>query len=366
MEKRRNSTSKMRLACAIIFILFTYLYLSCYQEDVLAVAQHELSGGLTSYNYTLSPILLTFVLFLLQLGVYAITHVKKSFHALTYFPSLLVLAVITDIPANVDTYRSLGAWAWIVPLLLLAFAGGMWVIRQIEPYEPEMHSASWLSKWTWLNLGQMVIMMLMVVLVAQGFSVFHSRMKVERLMSERKYAEALRVGKNMLETDSSLTMLRIACLHHTGQMGERLFTYPLVGGSKAMLPDSVTVKSLMWNVPKWMRPLPRNCKYYYRKPVDYQLCALLLDKDIDRFVLQVQKSYDVTSFSLPRHYKEALMLYTHRRSAPKVVYHNSVMEADFQDYQALERKYSNVEERQTALRDMYGNTYWYYYQYGQK
>lgn len=43
MEKKRNSTTKMRLTCAIIFIVFTYLYLSCYQQDLLAVAQHALS-----------------------------------------------------------------------------------------------------------------------------------------------------------------------------------------------------------------------------------------------------------------------------------------------------------------------------------
>ena len=42
------------------------------------------------------------------------------------------------------------------------------------------------------------------------------------------------------------------------------------------------------------------------------------------------------------------------------------MGADFQDYQTLERKFSNPMERNAALRDTYGNTYWYYYQYGKK
>lgn len=113
MEKKRNSTTKMRLTCAIIFIVFTYLYLSCYQQDLLAVAQHALSGGMTQYNYVLFPILTTLVLFLLQVGVFAITQVKKRFHALTYFPSLLILAIITDIPTDIDTYHSLGSWCWL-------------------------------------------------------------------------------------------------------------------------------------------------------------------------------------------------------------------------------------------------------------
>lgn len=365
MEKKRNSTTMMHLTCAIIFVLFTYLYLSCYQEDVLAVAQHELSGGLTQYNYVISPILTTFVLFLLQLGVFAVTRVKKSFHVLTYFPSLLILAVITDIPVNVDTYQSLGAWAWIVPLLLIAFGGGMWVVRQLEPYEAEIHNNSWLSKWTWQNVLQMVIMMVLVVLVAQGNQVFHSRMKMEHLMGEHQYTEALEVGSKMEQTDSSLTMLRVACLHRTNQMGDLLFTYPLVGGSKAMFPDSVTVKAMMWKAPKWMYPT-HSKKYRYRIPDDYQLCGLLMDKKLDQFVALVSQKCNIVSPSLPKHYKEALILYSHRRAHPKIIYRNPVMEADFQDYQTLERKYSNAEEKQSALRDMYGNTYWYYYQYGQK
>lgn len=365
MDKKRSSTAKMRLTCAIIFIVFTYLYLSCYQENVLAVAQHELSDGLTSYSYTLAPILTTLVLFLLQLGVYAVTRVKKMFHALTYFPSLLVLTVITDVPCNVDTYKSLGAWAWIVPLLLILFAGVMWVIRQLEPYESEVHSLLWMSKRTWQNLLQLVVMMLLVILFSNGDQVFHQRMKMETLMNDRQYAKALEVGKNSIETDSSLTMLRVACLHRTGQMGDKLFTYPLVGGSKAMISDSVTTKAMMWVTPKWMHPLP-NGKLKYKKPIDYQLCGLLMDKELDQFVSEVQKKYKLESASMPKHYQEALMLYTHRRSKPKVIYRNAVMEADFQDFQTLERKYTNPMERKTALHDTYGNTYWYYYQYGVK
>ena len=39
MKNKRSSTAKMQIACAIIFITFTYVYLAFYQADVLAVAQ---------------------------------------------------------------------------------------------------------------------------------------------------------------------------------------------------------------------------------------------------------------------------------------------------------------------------------------
>lgn len=355
-----------RLACAIIFIAFTYLYLRCYQADILAVAQHELSDGLTSYSYTISPILATLGLFLLQLGVYTVTGVKKIFHALTYMPSLLVLTFITDVSSHVDTYHSIGVWAWIFPLLLLLFVGAMWVIRQFEPYETEVRSGILMSRRMWVNILQMMVMFLLVVCVSNGNPVFHHRMKMERLMMERRYADALEVGKEAEETDSSLTMLRAACLHRTGQMGDMLFTYPLMGGSKALIPDSVTTKALMWQTPYWMHPM-KNGKLRYVKPTDYQLCGLLMDKKLDQFVAEVQKKYPLSdSIALPRHYKEALILYSHHRAHPKVVYRNAVMEADFQDFQALERKYADPVLRNSALRDTYGNTYWYYYRYSVK
>lgn len=368
-EKKKNSTVKMRLTCAIIFIMFSYSYLDCYQGRVLAVAQHVFSGGMTKYSYTLAPLLITLVLFLLHIGVCAVTRVKRRFYGLTYFPSMLILTIVTDIPNDVDQHHSLSAWYWLAPLLLILYACVMWVIMQMEPYEPELHKNRWLSRYTWQCLLQLLVMMLLTVLVASNDRKFHQRMQMESLMMDGKYNEALNVGKKSLDTDSSLTMLRIACMYKVGNMGNNLFTYPLVGGSKAMLPDGITTKAMMWKVPKWMS-VPsqwmRERKLQYAVPTDYKLCGLLLDKKLDQFVREVQLYYDVTKTSLPRHYAEALMLYTHRRTNPCLVYHNSVMEADFQDYQALEHKFVKPQEKQTALHDTYGNTYWYYYQFGNK
>lgn len=366
MEKKKNSTVKMRFTCAMIFVLFTYLYLDCYQGDVLAVAQHVLSEGVTDYSYTLAPILMTMLLFLLQLGVYVLTRLKRRFHALTYFPSLLILAFVTDVSSQLDRDCSLGAWWFVFPLALLFWGAGVWVAMQLEPYEPETSNAnSWLTKVTWQNTAQLLVMFLAVTFVCNSNRVFHERMKMERLMRQGLYAEALNVGRLSEQTDSSLTMLRIACMHQCKNMGDKLFTYPIVGGRKAMIPDSVTVRALMWKSPRWMHPAWIG-KRGYKVPVDYTLCGYLLDKDLDHFVVEVQKHYHVASSSLPRHYKEALMLYTHRRTHPKMVYRNNVMEADLQDYQQLEHKFSNPIERQAALRDTYGNTYWYYYQYGKR
>lgn len=367
MKNKRSSTAKMQIACAIIFITFTYVYLAFYQADVLAVAQHVFSGGLTNYSYTLAPLLITLVLYLLQVGVYAVTRVKRRFHGLTYFPSFLILTMITDIPVDIDRYHSLGAWWIILPLCLILWGGLIWIARQLEPIETEPHSNGWFSRYMWVNLLQMLVMILLVNFVASNDRLFHERMRMEHLMKEKQYEKALEVGEKSLQTDSSLTMLRIACLYRTGELGSRLFSYPLVGGSQSMYINGTSVKALMWQAPVWMygtSPWMKKHRLKYRLSKEYELCALLLDKKLDEFVRKLVKYHELTK--LPTHYKEALLLYCHLRTHPIVEFHDNVMDADFADYQSMERKYSNPVERQSVLRDTYSNTYWYYYDYGNK
>ena len=40
----------MRMACAVLFVLFTFCYLFFYQADILTVGQHILSGGGCAYH----------------------------------------------------------------------------------------------------------------------------------------------------------------------------------------------------------------------------------------------------------------------------------------------------------------------------
>ncbi len=366
MKNKRNSTAKMRFACAIVFLVFTYAYVAYYQENILAVTQHVLSNGMTDYNYTIAPLLITLVCALIQTGIYLLTRLKRRYHAMTYLPSMLLLALLTSATNNVDTEYSLVGWVIALPLCLAIWGVGIWAARQLEPIEVEPHSNGWFSRYMWVNLLQLAAMMIIVLFVANHDTLFHQRMNMERLMKKKQYDKALEVGGDYHETDSSLTMLRIACLHETGELGDRLFTYPLIGGSKAMMPDSITVKSLMWKSPKWMQQPSawmRQHHLKYRVPEDYQLCALLLDKRLDKFVTTLASLKRLDSVKLPTHYKEALVLYNHRRSKPLVEFQDNVMDTDFQDYQTLKNKFANPVLRQSAVRDTYGNTYWYYYDY---
>ena len=65
------------------------------------------------------------------------------------------------------------------------------------------------------------------------------------MIASGEYDRALGAGYGAADTDASLTMLRIYALSRSNKLGERLFRYPLAGGSRAMLPDGKDVGCLL-------------------------------------------------------------------------------------------------------------------------
>lgn len=372
----KDGTRVVRIACAVLFVSFTFLYLYDYQDDILAMAQHVLSDGLTHYNRTIGAVLITVVLWLLQIGFYALFRLQGRAHAITFFPSLLTLAVITSPDNSIDEGFTFGAWIVAWPVLMLICIGVMWYARQVQQYEPVDSSKGFLSRRAWINYVTMCVMFVFVGLFSNHNDVFHYRMHVESCLNDSLFDEALATGEKSNKTDSSLTSLRIHALAEKNQLGERLFEYPLVGGSAAMLPNGKSVKYLMYpeknlykNLGCWLKQhmsTMHYLKFVHRHKLatksahDYLLCAYLLDGNLDAFVHSIGLYYDIHG-QMPKHYREALTLYNHLRSNPFISYRSTIMETDFQDFQTLIHKYNNPVERAAALRDTYGNTYWWYY-----
>ena len=66
---RDNNSTLYKFMCAIVFILFTFIYLYFFQADLLFMIQHVLSGGATHYNRTIGTFIITdFVLACHPLG----------------------------------------------------------------------------------------------------------------------------------------------------------------------------------------------------------------------------------------------------------------------------------------------------------
>ena len=380
---KNSSTVVIRLMCAIVFLTFSFVWLYCFQADVLAAAQHVLSKGLTSYKPLVGALLITLVLQVLQLIVYALTRLRKRSHALTYLPSMMALAMITNINSNVESGYALGAW-WVVLLIIVVWVLLVLAARALQAVEPDAEPKGFFSRPMWINMLTMALLIIVVVAISNSNAVFHYRMRAESRLMSGDFEGALQMGDKSLESDADLQMIRMYALSRTGELGERLFAYPVSAHSEAMLPVEGKSKFVMYptdslykflgarpkgemTTDRYLELMQRRDSLDDRHIADYQLCGLLLDKRIDDFVRLLRRYYTegdtLVIDRLPKHYREAMTLYTHLRSKPVVVYHNNVMDEDWKNLQELEAKYSDPTERMGKVEEQYRGTYWYYYEY---
>lgn len=344
--------------CFGAFVIFAFTYLFFYQNDVLAAGQHVLSGGQTHYNRTVGAVLITIVLCILQRCVYHFVRLSKRAHALTYFPSLLVLTVITDVSSNIDRGFSFGGWYVALPIIAVAYVLLVILLRQMEPFEPDNMSAGLLSRPSWINLLTMVAMFMLVGLFSNADATFHYRMRVEKLLLEGEYRKALKVGRGAEVTDASLTMLRAYALAHERQLGNHFFDYPLPDGSFSLLPDSIGSRTVI---------MPDSLISLYARKVgvrtDYKLLQLLIDRKLREFLAAVVFAYPDSL--LPRHFEEALVMYRDVAGKDSLEGDESAVESAYHDF-CLKEKSLPKATVANAMRRAYGHTYWYYYKYGRK
>ena len=369
----------VRVLCTLAFLGFTFCYLFFFQADLIAMEQHVLSGGMTHYNKTVGAILITLLLYLLQLFVRRVAQWHGGFYFLTFVPSLLLLIMLTSADDTFDIQPFSSVWTWLVPVLLCLYAYFVFFCRKKRIIGLYFGRGEGLFGCLWQNILCLSLAFLFVCLAGNSNEVLHYRLRMETLLSDGNYSEALEVGNRSLATDESLTMLRIYALSRSKKLGERLFEYPLTGGSEALLPNGKDVKCMIIpnsDITKFLsvrkKGSMKSMEYLtylehnglaMKSVTDYILCGYLLDRNLDGFVNVIRRKYNLSSPSLPKHYREALTLYTHLRANPVVVFHSEIMDADYADFQKLEQSYTVKEQKYSYLKDSYGDTYWFYYFY---
>ena len=375
-----GSATVVRTVCAIVFLLFVAIYVFFYQEDTLALTQHILSGGATIYSRVIGGIIITIVLALLHFTTAKVMRTKPlCIYALSCFPSLYILAMLTDF----DTSQPLSPWRWwaiLMPLAAAVWWGVVYFLGELLRYRCSdiRHEEGYLARTLGCNIFILAAMMIGVGLLSNSNDITHYRLRMERLLMHGEYAKALEVGKASDKTDASLTMLRVFALAHEGRLGDELFKYPVRGTSASIVPELSDGKMLMLSpdsVYRMLGAIPRHgqsTKHYFnaivksgqatKAAIEYQLCGMLIDKDLDGFVNLLMKTHKIDD-TLPLHYREALILYTHRRSSPKVVYRNTVMDTDYDDMQRLEAETKSPGERRINIYKQFSGTSWEYFDY---
>ena len=341
----------------------------------MSLMQYIYSDGQTHYNRLWGAVLTA--LLLLSVNLFAIRR-NKDFHtfsAWTFFPSAILLTFITGGRQTEDLNLSFGFIACISLIAVCLYVIFSRYIRNFIRSNSEKINNNSLIKNLWINLLIITVQFMYVCAFSNSDRLFHARLHLLQSLCEKDYDEALcTIGK--LETsDRQLTTLIVYTLSKKNVLAERLFEYPLRGGSVSLLPDSTLTSKFGFDEIYHHLNLKipgnqihnsiefiRHGRGRSKQAADYILCGYLMDKNLDAFVENITKYYDINDF-LPKHYREALTLYVHSHTAPKVIFKNSIMDADFQDYQNMEHDITDTEERKNKLRDTYGNTYWYYYQY---
>ena len=375
---KNSSTLSIRLMCAIVFVVFSFCWLYFFQADMMMMTQHVLSHGMTRYHPLLGTVLITLVLWAIQLIVYALVPLTMRSHALTYLPSMLLLGMLSAVvPVGADSIEM--GFSWYVPILILLI---WWLLTRVGRLAQEVEYDKVISLFSqpmWINALIMSLLIILVAWMGNSNAVMHYRMKMEHALLDGDFNKALKVGKKSLESDVDLTMLRMYALARKGTMGEHLFEYPVTANSSQMLPtDSLSVlmmypadslyQFLGARPAKRMEPmrylqlLERRDSVLNPAVADYQLCGYLIDRQLDKFASAIGRYYTIND-SLPRHYREALTLYTHLKTRPVVVYHQTVMDVDYNNLQELEKKYPLASERKGKVEEQYRGTYWYYYKY---
>lgn len=378
--RRTDSGAPVRVVCAVVFVSFTFLWLYSFQADVLAYAQHVFSHGQTHYNRLVGAVLITLSLWLLQWGVSSLLSLRNRLHALTYYPSVVMLALLEAVCPSADGQLSVSLW-WLLLLPLSA----LWIFATVGACElsrlDHRHFQPFFSRSMWENLFVLAAMLTGLTAVANTDAVFHYRARVETCLFEQRFDDALLVGSQSQETDASLTMLRAYALSRQGQLGDRFFQYPVAGSGADLVPiDSSRSRLLRYpqdSLYRHLGAIPRpgmdtptylsRIERYGQATAavrDYVLCGLLIDRRLDAFARALPRYYTVSdSLPLPRHYREALTLYTHSRTNPVLEYHDAVTDEDYADLQELEAQYSDPRERHIRVKENYQGSYWYYYEY---
>ena len=374
-DKYERASGVIRYSCALLFSLFSFAYL-CLQGDLLSEAQYVFSHGLTSYSILLGALLITIVLMVVQKIVAILLPFNWQYYSLSYFPSLLLLAILTDItPGKLHDF-SLDMWAWLCPLLLILYIFALRFVRyrRAVGYKP-LHLL-------WRNYVLLFLMILLCGGIPHTNEVHHYEYAAERYVLRHQYDKALGVADQSLHSTRRLSELRMYALSQKGELAERLFDYPQLYGGEGLLSISDTDSIYRYssrriclrlgalpgpNIHTTLQYLwALNAVDSLRSPltIDYQLCYLLLDRRLKSFGKKLAEYYPPSpDTSLPRAYSEAVLYINNVSGAPLNYSVSQDIVDRFNWYQYRKQELAGEKGGENLLRREFWNTFWWYYEH---
>lgn len=372
MRRNIKYDKSIRFICGVLFLAFSVIYIYVFQGELLALMQDHLSKGVTKSNTLLAAIVISVLLALLQWFVNRYSKLHGRWEALSYIPSCLLLALVTDVNDGTLLY-SASKWLWCVPICVVLYLGIIWLKRLvIENYKLGFFAT------LWPNLFTFTILFALTAQISNNAPAPHMELAAWNYLHDGKYEKMLEVGRRSDDYNAELVALRNLAMAKTGTLGERLFCYPQPYGADGLLFNKYNKQSVAYGAQEFYlhigttpyggesgrafahRLHAKNDSVFSQ---DFYLAALLLDKDVETFVDELKESD--SQETLPTHFQEALLLYNDKHpDSPVTFVADSIVTARYGAYRTLQSEHPhNAIVAENLCRRKFGNTYWCYYDY---
>ena len=378
---RRRTARIIAVASGLLFSAFSITYLSVFQKDVMEALHYSLAHGKTVYAPWISAVIITLVLLVLRWVLNGLTTLKGPLKGLSYFPSCLLLGVLTDVGHNV--YHGGGistVWSWLLPLVLILYVVIGWFLARIARLYLNLDLSDGVVVNT--NLFTLLLLCFMTIGIGNDNVHFHHELQVEEALRKQDYDRALKVGELSMDPSRNLTALRAYTMSRQGTMGENLFRYPQLYGAAGLLMSVSNDKALRLNADSLYSYLGEKpflgepALTFFRRAcdeetgnyttLDYYLSALLLERKLEEFVKAFDMLYTVRD-SVPKYYSQALFLYGKLNPSESDTLSgemsDNVWEELWTRYMELKQELVGKQGEGNHMRRKFGDTYWWYYQY---
>lgn len=371
----RKAAQVLPVICATCFIFFAFIYVYLFQSDFISQEQYYYSHGVTSYNPLLGAIIITLLLtFVGGLLTRFLTFPLRCLALAWVVPSyLLGLLCSLSFPELGSDNESRPIWfLFLLPFLYLI------VVYLCHVYRDTSNEYKSTSAYLAPNLFILFLSFVMVIYFGNSHDNFHHELRYAQMIEEGKWDEAMDAMHDA-EPTPKLNQLKVYVLTCKGQLGESLFSYPLCFGSQTMLrsrQDSSWVFTPERKIYNTLGMAPaagsqmstkRFAQLAFerdttgnRQIADFLLTTCLMDKDLDRFAYYYPHVYDSISCA-PRYFREAAVLYNRKHPDACLQVRDDVSETNCQDFLHLMNSNKSADDRFYICRDMYADTYWFYY-----
>ena len=372
MSRKQKYDTPICVICALLFATFSFLYIYVFQGERLALLQDYLSKGQTTNNTLVTALIITILLMVLQYLLNKLGKLHGRYEALSYISSCAVLALITK-------FDGLFSYSWIQwGLTLLVVVAVNVLIVWIDRNTLQLRDTRFFKQLT-PNLGVMALLFVLVGWLGNNNVVDTMELVAWKYTHSGEYTKVLKVGQESDDCSAELAALRNLALAKTGQLGDKLFSYPQSYGSDGLMMNRYNMQtsrygskefySVLGGVPYggeeadefYKRMMLKSDSLYFKK---LYAASLLLDKNLDEFVaLTTSDGQSASNVSV--HTQEAWMIYNEQHPFTPIAFvPDEKVSQRYHEYLALRDHHADDPvAMQNLCKRHFGDTYWFYYDF---